>query len=218
MFSDRTDAGRRLAVELEKFRGENVIVLAIPRGGAVIGSIVAEQIGTEYSLVITRKLPFPDNPESGFGAIAEDGSSFIFPEAGEWLEKGTIERIKKEQKDEIERRKKVLRGGEPLPVLKRKTVVLVDDGIAMGSTMKASVRLCRKQGAEKIVVAVPVAGPEKERDMKKDADEVIVLETPAFFRAVAQSYANWYDVPDSEVVAIMDKWREKRRIDKGGLR
>ncbi|MGC9349848.1 MAG: phosphoribosyltransferase family protein, partial [Anaerolineae bacterium] len=119
--------------------------------------------------------------------------------------------IKERQREEIERRIEVLRKGEPLPEIGGRTVILVDDGIAMGSTMRASIRLCKHRGAAKIVVAAPVAGEQIVRDLRRLVDEVVVVETPAYFRAVAQVYRDWYDVPDTEVLEIMARWREDQR-------
>ncbi|MFI5384053.1 MAG: phosphoribosyltransferase, partial [Methanosarcina thermophila] len=185
MFKNRKDAGEKLAKALEKYREENPVILAIPRGGVEVGLQVAAKLNAEFSLIIARKLPFPDNPEAGFGAIAEDGSTFILEDAYYWLEGVTIERIKQQQIAEIERRIKTLRGGKPLPEIKGRTVILIDDGIAMGSTMRAAIELCRNREAGKVVVAVPVAGREVAKELQKKVDDLIVLETPAYFRAVA---------------------------------
>ncbi|WP_369694344.1 phosphoribosyltransferase [Methanosarcina sp. KYL-1] len=154
---------------------------------------------------MARKLPFPDNPEAGFGAIAEDGSTFIFENAWSWLSGDAIEIIKAQQISEIERRVLTLRGGNPLPEITGRTVILIDDGIAMGSTMRAAIGLCKKKKAGKIVVAVPVAGREVTEEIAKIADEIVVLELPPFFRAVAQVYENWYDVSDAEVLDLLGK-------------
>jgi len=205
IFIDRKDAGLKLASRLEKYRGVDALVLAIPRGGVEVGCIVAEHLRAQFSLLVTRKLPFPDNPEAGFGAIAEDGSVFIFEDAAMWVPPEDIERIVDEQSGEIRRRVQVLRGGRPLPEIEGRTVILVDDGLAMGSTMRASIMLCRKRDAGRIVVAVPVAGREVAEEVSRIVDELVVLEIPARFMAVAQVYMNWYDVPDEEVLEIIDK-------------
>ena len=210
MFKNRKDAGEKLARALEKYREEHPVVLAIPRGGVEVGLQVSKRLGTDFCLVIARKLPFPDNPEAGFGAVAENGSTVIIENAGYWLAGETFERIKKEQIAEIERRINALRGGKPLPDIAGRTVILVDDGIAMGSTMRAAIELCRNKKAKKIVVAVPVAGKEIADVIAKEADEIVVLETPASFRAVAQVYENWYDVSDEEVLDLLrERIREK---------
>ncbi|MGB5964635.1 MAG: phosphoribosyltransferase [Sulfurimonadaceae bacterium] len=202
MFKDRKDAGQKLAAALQPYKEEDVLVLAIPRGGVELGYEVAKAFQCDFSLIICRKLPFPFNPESGFGAIAEDGSVYINKLAAASVSEDEIEQIILQQSREIKRRIQTLRGGRPLPSLKGRTVILVDDGIAMGSTMHTAVALCRKDDARKIIVAVPVAGSQAIEKFSQMADEVIVLESPAHFYAVAQVYENWCDVSDEEVLEL----------------
>ncbi len=213
MFDDRTDAGKRLAGALEHYKDRDVLVLAIPRGGVEVGFRVAEELNADFSIIISRKLPFPDNPESGFGAVTEDGSMYLYPAAESWVGRENIERIVARQKEEIERRIAVLRKGRPLPSIADRTVILVDDGIAMGSTMRASIKLCKNRNAGRIVVAAPVAGERVVQDIKQLVDEIVILEVPPFFRAVAQVYRNWYDVTDEEVLAIMESQDKNRKIN-----
>jgi len=208
MFEDRKDAGKKLAVSLKKYKNQEVLVLAIPKGGVEVAYQVAKYLNADFSLLISRKLPYPDNPEAGFGAIAEDGSTFIIKEAGKWLPKEQIDRIKSEQTQEIKRRIKVLRKNKHLPKISGKIVILIDDGLAMGSTMRAAILLCKKKKAKKIIVAVPVAGKNVAKEIEKTADELIVLEKPDFFQAVAQVYRNWYDVSDQEIISIMQKFKK----------
>lgn len=212
MFKNRKDAGEKLAKALEKYREQKPLILAIPRGGAEVGLQVAKHLGADFSLIIARKLPFPDNPEAGFGAIAEDGSTYIIENAYYWLSEETIEKIKKEQIAEITRRVKALRGGNPLPEINGRTVILIDDGIAMGSTMMASIELCKNRGARKIVIAVPVAGREVAETMRKKVDDMVVLEIPRYFRAVAEVYENWYDVSDEEVLDLLKARIREREL------
>ncbi len=211
MFEDREDAGKKLARPLKKYKGQGVLVLAIPRGGVEVGYQVARHLDADFSIVISRKLPFPDNPESGFGALAEDGSAILLREASSWVPEKDIKEIILEQSEEIKRRVSVLRKGKPLPEISGRTVILVDDGLAMGSTMRAAVELCHKKNAQKIVVAVPVAGRRVAREMADRADETVILEKPEFFRAVAQVYSNWYDVPDEEVLEILEEWEKQKK-------
>lgn len=205
MFEDRKDAGEKLAKALEKYKNKNVLVLAIPKGGVEVAYEVAKHLNADFSLLISRKLPLPDNPESGFGAIAEDGSAFISEDAELLLSKDEIDKIKIEQIQEIKRRIKVLREGKSLPEISKRTVILIDDGLAMGSTMRAAIELCKKKKAGKIIVAVPVSSKNVKQEIGKLVDEIIVLETPEFFQAVAQVYKNWYDVSDEEVFEIMKR-------------
>jgi putative phosphoribosyl transferase len=205
MFEDRTDAGRKLALALERYKAQNVLVLAIPRGGVEVGYQIAKHLNADFSILVSRKLPYPYNPEAGFGAITEDGSIFIFPHAADNIPKQKIEQIIREQEAELNRRIQTLRAGKALPKIKDKTVILTDDGIAMGSTMRASIMLCKNKEAKKIIVASPVAGPDTAKEIAALVDETVILETPRFFQAVAQVYANWYDVPDHEVIRILQK-------------
>jgi len=210
MFEDRKDAGNRLADALKEYRDRNVLVLAIPKGGVEVGYCVARYLDAQFSVLVARKLPFPYDQEAGFGAIAEDGSIFLVKEAGNWVLKSEIDGIIETQKDEIKRRIAVLRRGKPLPTIEDRTVILVDDGIAMGSTMRTAIMLCQKAGARKIVVAVPVTGEKTAREIGKLVDEIVVLIIPRPFYAVAQVYKNWYDVSDQEVIAIMDRWHHAK--------
>lgn len=203
MFSDRKDAGQRLGKALEAYLRCDGVVLAIPRGGVEVGFYAAGYLDVPLSVVIVRKLPFPDNTEAGFGAMAEDGSMYLHEEIAQGIPPETAARIRDEQQREVERRIRTLRDGKPLPNLAGKTVILVDDGVAMGSTMQAAILLCRHQNAAKVVAAAPVGGPSAVQELNKTADAVVVLETPKYFRAVAQAYQHWYDVPDEEVRRIL---------------
>lgn len=205
MFLDRNDAGKKLAKALKKYKDENVIVLAIPRGGVEIGFEVAQYLHAEFSIIVSRKLPLPHNPEAGFGAVAEDGSTFIFNDAGRWLSESEIQGIVAEQRQVVKRRIRDLRNNEPFPNIADRTIILVDDGIAMGSTLRVSISMCKNKKASKIVVAVPVTSHQVKQEMEQLADEVTVLETPSDFRAVAQVYQNWHDVTDEEVIQIMNR-------------
>lgn len=205
MFENRRDAGQKLGQALENYKAGDGIVLAVPRGGVEVGYYVAERLQLPFSLVVVRKLPFPDNPEAGFGAIAEDGSIFLINRICAGLSCDLIQSVINEQKLELQRRIEVLRQGRALPEIKGKTAILVDDGIAMGSTMQAAIMLCRNKKAKKIVVAAPVAGPATAAELALEVDEVVVPEQPLFFRAVAEAYKNWYDVCDDEVIQIMKK-------------
>ena len=214
MFEDRKDAGQRLAQALEKYKDQDVTVLGIPRGGVEVGYYVAKSIHAHFSMVVSRKLPLPGNPEAGFGALAEDGSTFLVERAAQWVPEEEIETIKKAQKLEIARRIKALRKDRPLPDLRGRVVILVDDGIAMGVTMRAAIQLCRNKKAKKVVAAAPVAGEDVAAEIAETVDELVVLETPVFFQAVAQVYRHWCDVPDSEVLAIMDRWEKEETRDR----
>jgi putative phosphoribosyl transferase len=205
LFNDREDAGKQLAYALQNYKGKKPLVLAIPRGGVEVGYHVALNLHAEFSVIVTRKLPYPDNPEAGFGAIAEDGSLFLLEEAMQWLPEETIKQIIQEQTQEVQRRITVLRRGKPLPEISGKTVILVDDGIAMGSTMHAAVMLCQKKKAKHIIVAAPVADERVAEEFEQIVDDVVILEKPLFFHAVAQVYRHWHDASDEEVLNLLEK-------------
>lgn len=210
MFRDRKDAGEKLARALEKYKNKDVLVLAIPRGGVEVGHLVAKYLHAKFSIIVSRKLPFPDNPESGFGAMAEDGSMFVFDDTKYWISDTTIiNRVIEEQREEIKRRIAVLREGKPLPKILNQVVIVVDDGVARGGTIRAAVMLLKNEKAKKIIVAAPVSGNDFFEEMSREVDELVILERPRFFQAVAQVYYHWYDVPDREVIDIMKKWQNK---------
>ncbi|MBE0535390.1 MAG: phosphoribosyltransferase [Phycisphaerae bacterium] len=207
MFKDRADAGRHLAEALEIYKDQTPLILAIVRGGVEVGYEVAKHLHADFSILVSRKLPFPDNPEAGFGAIAEDGSRYINHDASACLSGAMIREITDQQTAELRRRVEVLRGGVPLPTIEGRTVILIDDGIAMGSTMRASITLCRNKKARRVIVAAPVAGLETAKQVARFADEIVVLSCPQNFYAVAQAYENWYDVSDDEVTQILHRWQ-----------
>ena len=214
MFRDRADAGGKLGKALEAYRNQNVLVLGIPRGGVETAYYVAKYLNADFSVIVSRKLPFPDNPEAGFGAITEDGSIFLIEHFKGYLPGRVVQRIVEEQKQEIGRRVAAFRQSQLLPPIEGRTVIVVDDGIAMGSTMRASVMLCRNKNAGRVIVASPVAAPDTVDTFKRVADDVVVLETPDLFQAVVQVYLNWYDLSDDEVLTILAHWEKEKSVSR----
>lgn len=215
MFADRKDAAIQLAHALEKYKGINALVLGIPRGGAETAYYVAMHLDAELSMLISRKLGHPDNPEYAFGAIAEDGSTYLSPYATRDLSEETIHSVEEAQKKEIERRIKTLRKGKALPELKGRTVILVDDGIATGATVFAAIEMCKKQSAGKIVVAAPVSAQDTKDRLAQKADEVVVLDVPEYYHAVSQVYESFYQLSDSDAMGFMERWEKERRVQAG---
>jgi predicted phosphoribosyltransferase len=209
MFRDRQDAGQKLAAALEAYRQEDPLILAIPRGGVEVGYHVATRLDAQLVALVVRKLPLPRNPEAGFGAVAEDGSTFMFEHMAAALSPEVVEQIVHAQKEEIRRRVEVLREGQPLPEIAGRTAILVDDGIAMGSTVRAGIAMCRNEKAGKIIVGAPVASPSTADELAELVDDVVIIEQPPLFRAVAQVYENWYDVADEEVVDFMHEFAQQ---------
>lgn len=209
MFADRGDAAIQLAEALKKYKDVHALVLGIPRGGAVTAYYVATALHADFSLIISRKLGHPMNPEFAIGAIAEDGSVHVNPYAEAEVSPQQMDEMVAQQKKEIERRIKVLRKGEPLPSLRGRIVILVDDGIATGATLMAAIKMCRNQSAAKIVVAAPVSGGDMEAKLMNLVDDVVILEKPDFFHAVSQAYESFYQVSDDEAVALLEKWNQE---------
>lgn len=205
MFTDRKDAAIQLAKRLMKFQNANPLVIGIPRGGAEIAYYVAKELEAEMSLLVSRKLGMPDDPELAFGAIAEDGSVFYNPHS-RMVSKEDQELIKSRQKEEIKRRITLLRGGQSLPDMKGRTVIIVDDGIATGATIMASIKMCRVMKAGRIIVAAPVSSREKVKELDQVADEVVILETPHFYYAVSQTYEDFYNLTDEDARSFYERY------------
>jgi predicted phosphoribosyltransferase len=214
VFQDRQEAGKQLAARLQDYRGkENLLVLALPRGGVTVGFEVARELRCPLDVLIVRKIGCPGNPELAAGAISETGTR-VFNEdvismqriSQEYLD-GETER----QRLEIVRRLTAYRGGETIGSLAAKTVLLVDDGVATGATMKAAVATLKREGLAKLVVAVPVAPPSTAREIAPTVDEWVCLDTPARFAAVGQFFRDFTQVSDEEVVALLRRAKVKRQ-------
>jgi predicted phosphoribosyltransferase len=215
IFTDREDAAVRLAEALSAYKDKDVLVLGIPRGGAVTGYHVAKYLHAGFSLIISRKLGHPLNPEYAVGALAEDGTVHLNEGALQEVTQRDIDVAVAAQEKEIERRIQILRKGEPLPPMDRKTVIIVDDGIATGATIFAAIAMCRKKGTAKIVVAAPVSGQETRKELEQSADEVVILESPPYYHAVSQVYGSFQQVSDEEAVALLEKWKAEEALNKG---
>jgi putative phosphoribosyl transferase len=213
-FVDRVDAGKHLALALKDFSGENGVVLAIPRGGVVVGFEIAQVLSVPLDVIIPRKIGAPDNPELAIGAIAEDGTVILDDHLITYLGV-TREYIKEElerQKHEIERRLKLYRQVASYSNLKQLDVIVVDDGIATGSTMKAALASVKNRGAASVTVAVPVGSPSTIDELEKMADRVVCLYTPEFFQARGEFYEDFSQTSDQEVIGLL--LENKRNIDK----
>ena len=207
MFRNRVEAGRLLAQELAGYEGKpDLVVLGLPRGGVPVARIVADFLGAPMDVFLVRKLGVPWQPELGFGAIAETPGTDppvrvidqgLVQECG--LTPKAVEEIAEREQREIDRRSHLYRGTRSLVDIRDKEVIIVDDGLATGSTMLAAVRALRHQGAKRIVVAVPVGPPSTCHAMRKEADKVVCLSTPEPFEAVGAWYEDFTQVSDREV-------------------
>lgn len=208
VFTDRQDAGRRLAAALDHLRSQNPVVLAVPRGGVVVGREVADRLGAPLEVIVPRKLRSPYNPELAIGAVAEGGAA-VLEEMAHDASAAYLEQEVEAQRVEIARRVKEYRDGRPLPALAGRTVIVLDDGIATGATLIAALRAVRAMGPAHLVAAVPVAPPESVARAAKEADEVVCLFAPEAFYAVGQFYRDFTQVDDAEVVALLSEGRSE---------
>lgn len=210
MFADRAEAGRRLALALEKYRREEPYVLAIPPGGVEVGIEVAGNLGADFSVILSSRLPLPNDPGTSFGAVAEDGSTYLCFSLVRTLAPEVVQTIKMERLWEIQRQAEVLRGGRSLPKMSGRTVILVNDGVARGATTKAALLLCRKNYPDKIIVAVPVLRRKTREEIEWMTDEVISLADPESLRDVAEVYGERPAVSDESLHDMLAR-RENRR-------
>jgi len=212
-FADRVEAGKRLASGLADFAGKKAIVLAIPRGGVVVGYEIAKALNLSLDVIIPRKIGAPDNPELAIGAMTEDGTIILDNNLVTYLgvSQDYIKDESGRQKSEIERRLKKYRQNEPYPGLKGLDVIIVDDGIATGSTMKAALASVKNRGARTVTIAVPVGPPSTIKELKKQADRVICPYTPEYFQAIGQFYANFNQTTDEEVIQLLKQSKQKSR-------
>lgn len=203
-FKNRKDAGKKLAEKLASLKALSPVVLAIPRGGVVVGDIIANALNAKLDLVVPRKIGAPYNPELAIGAVMHDGTCYLNRDiiAALNISENYIIREIEVQKMEIERRLQLYRKTKDYD-LRDKNIILVDDGIATGATMLAAINWLKKQQPKKIVVAVPVLPAETLELLKKEVDEVIYVLAPYEFEAVGEFYEDFRQVEDEEVIKIM---------------
>jgi putative phosphoribosyl transferase len=206
-FLDRADAGRRLAMLLEHLRGQDVVVVGLPRGGVPVAFEVARTLGAPLDVIVVRKLGVPFQPELGMGAIGEEMARVV--DSGVQVAAGVsaeeFAAVEASERAELERRVRRFRRTRPSVSLAGRTVVVVDDGIATGSTARAACQVARARGAARVVLAVPVAPPESVASLSRDADEVVCIEMPTRFLAVGQFYDDFTPTSDAEVVALLQR-------------
>jgi uncharacterized protein (TIGR00369 family) len=204
-FRDRSDAGRRLAGRLQFLCGEDVVVLGLPRGGVPVAAEVARALRAPLDVILVRKLGVPAQPELGLGAIGESGARVINPEVVRYahVSEAEIGQVERKERAELQRRAQRFRGDTPRVPLAGRTAVIVDDGIATGSTARAACQVARALGAAAVVLAAPVAPPSADKTLRGDADEVICLEMPERFLAIGEWYEDFSQTSDEEVVALL---------------
>ncbi|MEU1483580.1 phosphoribosyltransferase family protein [Streptomyces sp. NPDC005752] len=225
LFTDRTDAGRRLAVALRHLERRDPVVLGLPRGGVPVAYEVAQALRAPLDVIVVRKLGVPYRPELGFGAIGEGGVRVISDEivrhAG--VREKDLLAVERAEEAELLRRARAYREGRPRLPLEGRTAVVVDDGVATGATAKAACQVVRAQGAAHVVLAVPVASPDVAARLREDVDEVVCLSTPSLFSAVGEWYRDFSQTSDEEVVSLLARafagvvTAEEVEVDAGGV-
>jgi len=211
-FRDREDAGVQLAAKLAAYRGDpSVLVLALPRGGVPVAHEVARALGAPLDVFVVRKLGVPGHRELAMGAIASGGVRVLNREVIDTLAiSGTsIDAVAVKEQQEVDRQQRAYRGDVPFPDLSGRTVIVVDDGLATGSTMRAAVRALRQSHPAKIVVAVPVGAAETCRSLATEADEVVCVNVPELFHAVSIWYEQFSQTTDEEVRSLLDTSRHQ---------
>lgn len=213
-FIDRRDAGRRLAAALERFRGEDPVVVALPRGGVPVGFEVANELGAPLDIVCVRKLGAPMQPEYGIGAIGEDGVRFVRPTEPEMIgiDEAELEQLVARETVELDRRTRLYRGDRDPVAVAGRSVLLIDDGIATGGTAIAGGRVLRARGADKVVLAVPVGPPGTPERLGDEFDEVICLAEPEVFFGISAFYADFGQTSDEEVIELLDAARHPEAV------
>lgn len=210
MFLDRQDGGEQLGRALQAYRDRpGAIILAIPKGGVETGYHVARALHLPLSVIVARKLGHPLNPELAIGALAESDGRYLDSKAVAGLTFAALRKVIEREKQAITQRIAQFRGGAPLPSLRNKTVILVDDGMATGATMLAAIATCKKQRPARLVVAAPVASASIRHKLEDMVDEVVVLEVPSDYYAVSQVYQQFTDFPVTQVQACLEKWAEQ---------
>jgi putative phosphoribosyl transferase len=208
-FRDREDAGRRLAERLSRHRDEDPVVLALPRGGVPVAYEISLSLGAPLDVLLARKLGAPGREEFGIGAVAQGGVRVLNEEAVRELgiPEGYIERIAKKETEEIGRRLALLRGDRPEPEVGGRTAILVDDGLATGVTARAAIEALRLREPRRLVLAVPVCAAQTAKTVRSEVDEFVCLEAPADLMAIGFWYEDFYQVPDEEVLELLDRAR-----------
>ncbi len=210
-FRDRVEAGRILAERLSAYRGKDVLVLGIPRGGVPVAAEVARSLDAELDVLVARKLGAPGQEELAIGAVTANGGEFVNEELVGYLgvSQAYLERVKRGQMDEARRREALFRGNRPAEQIQGRVVILVDDGLATGATMRAAARSVRRHRPARLIVAVPVGSREACADLRGEADEVVCPRIPDYFGAVGYFYENFQPTEDAEVQSIL---REHSRL------
>ena len=209
-FHDRTEAGRRLAAQLAKYKGQDIVVFALPRGGAPVAAPIAETLHAPIDLVLVRKIGVPFQPELAMGAVADGGEPVIVRNedviAMASVSEAAFERARGLEELEIERRRRLYLGGRERPDARGRVAIVVDDGVATGATTRAALRAVRALEPKRLVLATPVAPIDTLESLRAEVDEIVCLESRADFGAIGFFYDDFRQIGDDEVAAILDRF------------
>ena len=209
-FHDRTEAGRRLAAQLAKYKGQDFVVFALPRGGVPVAAPIAETLHAPIDLVLVRKIGVPFQPELAMGAVADGGEPVIVRNedviAMASVSEAAFERARELEALEIERRRRLYLGGRERPDARGRVAIVVDDGVATGATTRAALRAVRALEPKRLVLATPVAPIDPLESLRAEVDEVVCLESRADFGAIGFFYDDFRQIGDDEVAAILDRF------------
>jgi putative phosphoribosyl transferase len=205
-FADRVAAGQALAQHLRHLRGQDVIVLGLPRGGVPVAAEIARELGAPLDVIVVRKLGLPGQPEVAMGAIGEEHVRVLNSRIADLAGPHEVQRVEADERAELERRVTEWRAGRPPCSLRDKTVLIVDDGVATGATAAAACDVARIRGAARVVFAAPVAATDSAQALASKADEVIVALLPENFYAVGQWYKDFTPTTDDEVTRLLSAY------------
>lgn len=210
LYKDREHAGQELAKHLINYASDDTVILALPRGGVTIGYELAKKLHSPLDVIVSRKIGLPQNPEFGIGAIGEENTRVLDNRIIELigLPEDVLESIIQKEQTELKRRINLYRKNKPLPNLKNKTVILVDDGLATGVTAKAAIQAIKKLNPKKIIFASPVCAYDTAQEFRSLVDEVICLATPLDLKAIGLWYQNFDQVSDEEVLEMLKEAKE----------
>jgi len=210
IFPDRTEAGRRLAQELARYKGVDAVVFALPRGGAPVAAPIAEALDAPLDLVLVRKIGVPYQPELAMGAVADGGAPIVVRNADVIALAGVSETqfqaALAREEAEINRRRRLYLGGRTRPEVDGRVAIVVDDGVATGATTRAALRAVRARKPRALILAVPVAPAETLDELRPEVDEIVCLASPTFFTAIGCHYADFRQIEDSEVIDLLDRY------------
>jgi predicted phosphoribosyltransferase len=208
-FADRTEAGEKLAEALSRFKGEACVIFALPRGGVPVAAPVAEALGAPLDLALVRKIGVPFQPELAMGAVADSGLPVVVRNEDVveliGLNQAEFDEALRRELRELERRKRLYLRGRPHAEVQGRVAIVIDDGVATGATTRAALRAVRARRPKKLVLAVPVAPTDTLEELRLEADEIVCLEAHRFFTAIGCYYADFSQVEDETVVALLDR-------------